>query len=378
MIKTFFLILVSCFCISVSIKIHKGERKNGSKLALNKLRTIAGRKPMNATVAQKFIPQHMIIPELFIPTTAEEANEMYIKYPWYKRGPMQYYDPMFRNNRFVIRYYIISKGEAAKEYNYIKFQKYVRWIFEKDGIKPTVVTAAKVKEIHAEIEQYTCLYFSSIDMASAEFKASVNSTVILYNFYKEGCGEIEEDFLGRHPGVISINLGTCTYYNQVMLRRAVMQVLGFIPEHRRPDRNSYILFRPRMVPRLAYILFSMVNYNFAPNIDMKEEPFVYDYSSITHYHQDEYKAPLKIHRPKHVLTPLCKFDGNKLGGDELSDRDKKRLQILYSCDKLQTIIEYFINDPEKRDLFYYDAANGYTPWGYRKDISHHYPDKSAE
>ncbi|RWS22308.1 astacin-like metalloendopeptidase [Leptotrombidium deliense] len=333
----------------------------------------------------------LYIPTLLIPSTAADAYKMQLNDFWYSRGSKRYVTPMFRNNKYVVRYYVLSELKAeAKEniprllekYGFETYDQYQKWL--KD-VNNNPITVEDIKAQHAEIEANTCLYFYSI---ANEVEVDEKFFVIVYNFYKYGC-EVEYDTVGRLPRSVYINVGTCPQSKKYALTRALMQVLGFILEHRRPDRNSYVNFHFRNAAIGDYWRFLMINYNFAPNVKMNEEPFIYDYYSVMHFRQDEYfkyevrdtgpgggrRPGVSKAIPKHVLEPICKIDPKDMGGIELSKRDKQRLQILYSCDKLKPIIDEVILTPEGRNAFYYDAASGYVPWGYRNDITHHHPDQ---
>ncbi|RWS26923.1 Zinc metalloproteinase nas-6-like protein [Leptotrombidium deliense] len=306
-----------------------------------------------------------------MPKTAAEAYKMQLNDQWYTVGPTRYVTPMFRNNKFVVRYYILGKPREPGGISITDFTP-----------KSTPITVDDIKGAHAEIEYYACIEFTSIaPNSNGDFYTPVKFPVIVYNFYEYDCS-VKYGRIGRYSGRNIISIGSCIKEYKRDLLRAIMQVLGFIQEHRRGDRDSYVNFHSYAVEKQYWPLYEKLNYKFAPNIDMLEEPFCYDYYSIMHFGSLEHKRAFKErvidrrrrHTANVVLEPLCKFDETKMGGHELSDRDQRRLKILYACEKLQPVIDNVILLPEGRNAFYYDKASGYTPWGYRKDITHRRPD----
>ncbi|RWS19431.1 astacin-like metalloendopeptidase, partial [Leptotrombidium deliense] len=303
----------------------------------------------------KPVDDEPIYPEFFIPKTAEEAFTMQLNDSWYKVGPTH---------------------DVIKEI----------------GSKNTPITSEDIRFVHAEIEHYACIEFNSVKGDTlGDFYTPTDFPVIVYNYYERDC-KVDHDKIGRHLGTHRITIGGCIKENKRELSRAIMQVLGFIPEHRRGDRDFYVAVYSSAIEKQYLPLFSKLNYKFAPNIDMLEEPFCYDYYSIMHFGRLEYSKKILVEvqmgpntfgqktrsfGSSLVLKPLCKFDTSKMGGYGLSDRDQKRLQILYGCEKLKPVIDAILLLPGGRELFYYDQASGFTPWGYRIDITHHRPDPTT-
>ncbi|RWS23215.1 tolloid-like protein 1 [Leptotrombidium deliense] len=314
-----------------------------------------------------------------MPTTTSEAYKMQLNDTLYKKGSKSYSTPMFSDNKFVIRYYIIGKAQHKPWWDEIDINYH--------NVKLHSITSKEIVAAHEEIEKYACIKFASLLPDLYGDNTTPNDfPVIVYSYYAPYC-KVKDDKIGRQPGVIIIYIGRCIKEKQIELQRAVMQALGFIHEHRRPDRDFYVNVHLDVVEQQYWSLFERVNYNFAPYIDMTKEPFYYDYYSLTHFSYKEYGRHIsmkKIGSGKNtkyvqeynmVLEPLCKsVPKGDLGSAILSARDQKRLQIFYSCEKLQPIVDDVIRTAEGRNLFYYNAAEKHNPWGYRKNVGQPNPD----
>ncbi|XP_042892343.1 hatching enzyme 1.2-like [Penaeus japonicus] len=169
-------------------------------------------------------------------------------------------------------------------------------------------TKEKVETALSYIEQETCVNFTKRDGQAR------------YLLIKEGDGGCWTSMLG-YPSSdkkVTVNLGPgCVHGSQI--RHEVMHALGFPHEHTRPDRGDYVSIKWANIKESAKSQYYM-NEKY-PTMEVP-----YDLHSIMHYG----KFDFAVNKSQPTMVPSPWVDG-RLGGDNLSWRDKRKINIFYKC-----------------------------------------------
>ncbi|RWS22639.1 hatching enzyme-like protein [Leptotrombidium deliense] len=155
---------------------------------------------------------------------------------------------------------------------------------------------------------------------SARFVANDTTLWIPESYYpdKQWC----KSKIGRIRKVQEIKMGGCKNFKEVI--HETMHALGFLHEQQRPDRDSYIKIDWTNLETDDLVNFRKEK-GYKLNMDPTNETYIYDYYSIMHWRLNEGAK----HANKDVMTPICKVNKERITGNDLSEKDKNKLQFFY-------------------------------------------------
>ncbi|XP_042876497.1 astacin-like metalloprotease toxin 2 [Penaeus japonicus] len=182
-----------------------------------------------------------------------------------------------------------------------------------DALIPYVVWGDKrtkriVNSTISALQRSTCLAFKT--------RTDEERYVVI----KEGRGGCWTSSLGYPPRdkKVIINLGVgCRFPGKIM--HEILHAAGFLHEHTRPDRGSYLEVKWQNIRDDA-----RKNYGIDMRYSTLDIP--YDYKSIMHYGRHTFAKT-----PRHpTLVPKLPVAGD-LGGSKLSHLDIRRINTFYEC-----------------------------------------------